>query len=185
MVTYCPNFQIKSPRNGRDENSPMSHLIDDNTKLWKLDLVDEFFNEEEAFVIKFIPISKSSLQDAKTIWTRRNNEFHAEARKSSLISARFVLQFIEDFNKAQTKIRPSILNSTARWRPPRCGAFKVNFDAAFDSFTKTNGVGVVIRDSKGAVMGAMASSKKWIYELFMIEPYAILYALDFASNMGF
>ncbi|XWS49973.1 hypothetical protein CRYUN_Cryun12cG0048400 [Craigia yunnanensis] len=47
------------------------------------------------------------------------------------------------------------------------------------------GIGVVIRDKEGAVLGAYASSKICVGDPFMIEVSAVLSALEFALHMGF
>ncbi|XP_030924737.1 uncharacterized protein LOC115951725 [Quercus lobata] len=43
-----------------------------------------------------------------------------------------------------------------KWSPPAEGGYKANFDAAFFESSELAGIGVVVRDSSGNVMGALS-----------------------------
>ena len=47
-----------------------------------------------------------------------------------------------------------------------------------------NGVGVVIRDYEGEVLGAYASKKTGFVDSFMVDAKAVVCALEFAYEMG-
>ena len=42
-----------------------------------------------------------------------------------------------------------------QWRPPDLNSYKANFDAAVFQATNTVGIGIIIRDSNGDVIGAL------------------------------
>ena len=50
----------------------------------------------------------------------------------------------------------------AKWEPPAAGNYKVNVDGAFDHGKA--GVGVLIRDSEGEIIAAMACPQQQINE---------------------
>ena len=58
-----------------------------------------------------------------------------------------------------------------RWRPPKQGWYKVNTDGAIFEDIKSCGVGVVIRNEKGELMGAL--SKKFGLPLGGLEAEAM------------
>ena len=43
-----------------------------------------------------------------------------------------------------------------KWSPPTEGGYKANFDAAFFENSEMAGLGVVVRDSFGNIMGALS-----------------------------
>ena len=55
---------------------------------------------------------------------------------------------------------------------------------AWSKETNSNGVGVVIRDSEGEVLGAYASKQTRCVDSFIVEAKAAVCALDFAQEMG-
>nr|POF03085.1 hypothetical protein CFP56_43213 [Quercus suber] len=71
-----------------------------------------------------------------------------------------------------------------KWKPPEHGLVKVNCDGA--RFTKENsaGVGVVIRNSEGLVLGSLSKLVPQAYSPLEIEATAIATALEFASDLG-
>ena len=54
-----------------------------------------------------------------------------------------------------------------KWCPPRHGRYKVNVDGAMFTSQRSNGIGVVIRNENGQIMGAM--SKKLPLPLGALE----------------
>ena len=94
------------------------------------------------------------------IWNRRNNEFHGEARKNSEAAANFVKQYLREFNAVMAKVeddqgrwQPSQL-----WRPISNDVYKLNFDGAINLVERKGGIGIIIRNDEGAVMGAYAAA---------------------------
>ncbi|XVF61991.1 hypothetical protein PTKIN_Ptkin08bG0180400 [Pterospermum kingtungense] len=47
------------------------------------------------------------------------------------------------------------------------------------------GIGVIVRNSMGKVMGTLTASVNWVTDPTMVEAVAVVKALQFALNMGF
>ncbi|XWS33068.1 hypothetical protein CRYUN_Cryun22dG0046700 [Craigia yunnanensis] len=78
------------------------------------------------------------------------------------------------------------LNHThLQWRPPEPGVLKINFDGSVNKETRKGGLGVIIMDEKGEVMGAHASNMLCFPDSFTVEAYAVVRAVYFALEMGF
>ena len=72
-----------------------------------------------------------------------------------------------------------------RWRAPPVGFVKANFDGANSDISRLSGVGVVIRDSDGAVLASCAKKIDQAYKAEDTEALAALKALTFAHELGF
>nr|POE85803.1 hypothetical protein CFP56_07142 [Quercus suber] len=69
------------------------------------------------------------------------------------------LRFLRDFANARTPTRQQQLPIPAqrvRWIPPISPRYKVNYDGAIFKEIEAAGLGVIIRDSVGSVIGALA-----------------------------
>ncbi|XVF19759.1 hypothetical protein REPUB_Repub11eG0138500 [Reevesia pubescens] len=71
------------------------------------------------------------------------------------------------------------------WHPLPQGIYKVNSDRAFDNGEKACGIGVVIKDSQGYVMGAHIEKLVLTTDPFMTKAKVANKALEFAWEMGF
>nr|POE97331.1 hypothetical protein CFP56_49462 [Quercus suber] len=71
-----------------------------------------------------------------------------------------------------------------QWRPPDLHSFKANFDAAVFQATNTAGIGVIIRDSNGEVIGALSMPIPLSQSVAELEALACLRAVQFALEIG-
>ncbi|XP_022754074.1 uncharacterized protein LOC111302415 [Durio zibethinus] len=71
------------------------------------------------------------------------------------------------------------------WKAPKYNHYKVNFDGAFRAATREAGIGVVIRDYKRDVLGAMSRPVTNVDNAMHVERLAVVKAIEFASYMGF
>ena len=71
-----------------------------------------------------------------------------------------------------------------RWCPPTTDVCKVNFDAAVFRTSNTVGLGVVVRDSSGAVIGVLSVPISLGSSVAELEALACLRAVQFASEIG-
>ena len=77
-------------------------------------------------------------------------------------------------------------NSTqTRWRPPTQGMVKINCDGATFRDQKKSGIGVVIRDNNGMVLGSMSKQLPQLYSALEVEAMAASTTLLFASQLSF
>ncbi|KAK2644115.1 hypothetical protein Ddye_019310 [Dipteronia dyeriana] len=70
------------------------------------------------------------------------------------------------------------------WSPPPLGVFKINTDATIDVAKMRTGIGIIARDSSGAVMASSAQMVRVNYELQIAEAIAILRGVQFALEAG-
>ncbi|KAG6639486.1 hypothetical protein CIPAW_10G104200 [Carya illinoinensis] len=68
--------------------------------------------------------------------------------------------------------------SSQPWKPPMWPNYKVNFDAAFDQASGRMGIGVVIRDSEGEVLGCLTTPKEHVSSVFQAESYDLHRAME-------
>ena len=81
--------------------------------------------------------------------------------------------------EAPTYPRPS-----KSWQPPDMSMLKINIDAVSCKHTRRMGIGVVIQDSLGFVIGAMADIVQGCFELYIDECLAIRNSLVFGYESG-
>ena len=121
---------------------------------------------------------------AWAIWNRRNqlrfNEAPCPLNQILLLSR----DRKKEFQRIHTAtVTPQHRNHT-RWKPPEQGLYKINYDGAV--FTQQNraGLGVVIRDSEGAVMASMSQQVPLPTTVAQVEALAARRAAVFALEIG-
>ncbi|PON79574.1 hypothetical protein TorRG33x02_235290, partial [Trema orientale] len=72
-----------------------------------------------------------------------------------------------------------------RWKPPDAGLLKLNTDAAFSLELNTIGIGIVVRDFRGQVLGCASISLAKASSPFVAELLAFKEGQRFAINNGF
>nr|XP_023876693.1 uncharacterized protein LOC111989131 [Quercus suber] len=71
-----------------------------------------------------------------------------------------------------------------KWRPPPANVAKINFDGAVFSKENNSGIGVVVRNEQGLVLGSCSKRLLQAYSPIEIETMAAATALAFASELG-
>ncbi|KAK9989613.1 hypothetical protein SO802_029852 [Lithocarpus litseifolius] len=89
-----------------------------------------------------------------------------------------------EFQRAQTPAEPRIARPRTRWLAPPNESFKINFDGAVFKDKDRAGIGVIIRDSRGLVMGSMSQVVPLPQTIVELEALAALKALEFAADLG-
>ena len=120
------------------------------------------------------------------IWSRRNSVRVGESSIEINQIRKKAEEFLHDFKKANGSkvhrlIRPV---SPVRWIPPIFPLYKVNFDGAFFSKTGAAGLGVVMRDHSGNVIGAMTERVRIPSSPAVVEALACRRALFFAKELS-
>ena len=72
-----------------------------------------------------------------------------------------------------------------RWTDPPTGFVKANFVGANSEASRLSGVGVVLRDSNGAVLASCVEKIDQVYKPEDTEALAALKAVTFAHELGF
>nr|XP_023927404.1 uncharacterized protein LOC112038782 [Quercus suber] len=71
-----------------------------------------------------------------------------------------------------------------KWRPPPVNVAKINFDGTVFSKENKSGIGVVVRNEHGLVLGSCSKRLLQAYSATQIEAMAAATALAFASELG-
>ena len=107
------------------------------------------------------------------IWNNRNLYKHEGRCKPAKVLAREAIRYAEEYRHGNSQTiqtpgqRPRL---GSQWRPPELGWYKINVDATIFKEEGSFGVGVVIRNEDGCLMGAM--SKKLPFPLGPMEAEA-------------
>nr|POE55977.1 hypothetical protein CFP56_62806 [Quercus suber] len=182
-----------------DEDSRVSSLIDQDNFTWKVPLVKELFLPHEAELILSINLSSRRPPD-RIAWAPTPSDFcyycvEYLEQKNALIFGRSALpvdqicssagNLLQEFLAAQdTETALPNPPSPQRWCPPMTDVCKVNFDAAVFRSSNLAGLGVVVRDSSGAMIGALSAPTPLGSSVAELEALACLRAVQFASEIG-
>ena len=95
-------------------------------------------------------------------------------------------QHLADFVKANCTERDPVKKSTAStWQAPEIGVVKVNSDAAWCSKMKKFGLGSVIRDYTGKVLGSVATPIHSLVSVAVAESWALERGILLAKHLGY
>lgn len=120
------------------------------------------------------------------IWSKRNLDRCGEKFVEIINIRGRANTLLQDFFAAQN---PRLLTSTisiraVRWIPPISPHYKINFDGACFSTKGAAGLGAVIRDASGKVLGALAQRIKKPISAATVEALACHRVMFFAKDEG-
>ncbi|XP_042974616.1 uncharacterized protein LOC122306248 [Carya illinoinensis] len=124
------------------------------------------------------------------LWKRRNEVIFQNEFTSPLSLMKQVNQKLQDLKLLQhpTQIIPAMQEERVEplqvWKAPPYGYYKINWDAAVDHKNQRVGIGVIIRDSDGQVIGTMRKNKFLNPDPHLAEACAALHAVLLGSNIG-
>lgn len=119
------------------------------------------------------------------VWSRRN-----AARTEEPILDYHQIQtransYLLEFKSAKECERKAVAegSTSIRWRPPSPNYYKINFDGVVFSDVEAAGLGIVIRDSFGRVIGSLAERVPLLSSAATVEALACKRALLFANQL--
>ncbi|XP_030968482.1 uncharacterized protein LOC115988978 [Quercus lobata] len=118
------------------------------------------------------------------IWGRRNkchfNEPSLPPEKLYEAAAAVLAEFQgrTEAKPGRKKIQPQ------RWTPPEQGVYKANYDGAYFVEEEKAGIGVVIRNELGQVMGSLAEKIEMPSTVEVLEALAARRAMIFMEELG-
>ncbi|KAL5567922.1 hypothetical protein UlMin_024497 [Ulmus minor] len=120
------------------------------------------------------------------IWFRRNKWIHEQIWLDDESCFSWARQHLADFVKANCSERDPVKKSTAStWQAPEIGVVKVNSDAAWCSKMKKFGLGSVIRDYTGKVLGSVATPIHSLVSVAVAESWALERGILLAKHLGY
>ena len=129
---------------------------------------------------------KLFLVQACFIWSQRNKIIHGGKLQSPTQLNKRALDLLAEFQQAQEQLTIVSRTSTeSRWCPPPISRFRLNFDSAIFFDLKCSGIGDIIHNEKGEVMGAMSAKGSQGEDSMEAEVLACRRALEFAIDIGF
>lgn len=78
---------------------------------------------------------------------------------------------------------PQQRHQPSHWQRPSPGVYKLNFDASFGTYGR-DGLGMIARDSDGAVIVAATMSHVCVHSAVLAEAGALLWSLKLAIDLG-
>ena len=91
---------------------------------------------------------------------------------------------LSEYQTKTTPRQPMAPSVTVKWKPTRSDFYKVNYDGAVLKDSGEAGIGVVIRNEKGEVMGSLAEKIKKPDSVEVLEALAARRAILFATELG-
>ncbi|XP_042939466.1 uncharacterized protein LOC122274496 [Carya illinoinensis] len=125
----------------------------------------------------------------RLIWTRRNEVVHGKAFRhpnSIVIKAQDDLSCYKMANQDHVSCRATETSkSLQKWTTPPEGEYKLNWDAAINQPLNQVGIGAIIRDCSGQVLGTMLARRELNLSPFTAEAYVVMMAVIFCKEAGF
>jgi hypothetical protein len=125
---------------------------------------------------------------ARHIWFRRNSVVFGGDMVSPVVVVQRAKDQVEAFCSAfQRQLIPNAESAShyvVQWMKPLEGFVKINWDASVNKSQKKMGVGVVVRDSDGAVVAMYCLTKGFITSPSTAEAVGAWAAVDLAQRLG-
>ena len=118
------------------------------------------------------------------IWNQRNKLRLNERCLPSEIFLEVARAYLSDFQSKFQKTEVQQPKGSKKWRPPRDGMYKTNYDGTIFAESEEAGIGVIIRDIKGLEIAALAEKIPYPGSVEVLEALAARRAARFALEVG-
>ncbi|KAF5465302.1 hypothetical protein F2P56_015322 [Juglans regia] len=160
-------------------------------KVMKMAMQHDLFREVWDQLSEKLP--KAELQVAGSItrllWHRRNEVVHGKELRHPNSILHKAYEDTRLFKVAKNQVNPLGVNlcpeDKLSWKKPPDGKYKINWDAAINVSLGVLGIGAIIRDSQGMVLGTIRARRFISVSPFKAEAYAMLMAIIFCKDTGF
>ncbi|XP_035547372.1 uncharacterized protein LOC118348908 [Juglans regia] len=123
----------------------------------------------------------------RLIWARRNDVLHGKAFKHPreiIAQPRTELTLHNETMQKMVDDNSENMTRVLEWTKPAAGCLKVNWDVAVQMRMGRIGIGVIIRDHHGLVIGALRANRPLKGSVFDAEAYGLLLACVFCKEIG-
>ncbi|XP_042983344.1 uncharacterized protein LOC122312724 [Carya illinoinensis] len=125
----------------------------------------------------------------RLIWTRRNKVVHGKEFRHP----NSIIHMAQDDLKCFKLARQNNSNGQGaefsgrnqRWTTPPEGLYKLNWNAAINQSLGLIGIGAILRDCNGQVLGTIRARRNLNVSPFTAEAYAMMMAVLFCKEAGF
>ncbi|KAK3228880.1 hypothetical protein Dsin_000761 [Dipteronia sinensis] len=114
------------------------------------------------------------------VWFIRNAGLHGKQQMDISDVVDWATNFLVEYKNSssgESVVQRQIRGGPAKWSPPCPGVYKINCNAAIDSKNSQIGVGIVIKDSYGAVMASSSQVFAAAYNTQITEAMGLLRAI--------
>ncbi|XP_042939340.1 uncharacterized protein LOC122274360 [Carya illinoinensis] len=201
---WLPRPHILTSNNGRSPVADVTRvedLIDPNLRRWDVRLLANLFSQECVETIRTIPIRLGHREDRLSWECTSNGMFTVKsashlhrALQPSHESGPSASPTREGFWKSLWKLQsskskgppksdqPCLLTSDLE-NPPE-GYYKLNWDASLNTIEGLVGVGAIIKDNCGRVMGTLKARREVTLSPYAAEAYALMLVVLFCKESG-
>ncbi|XP_061993511.1 uncharacterized protein LOC133711397 [Rosa rugosa] len=118
------------------------------------------------------------------VWKERNKRLW-NGRFASLDQLAFqVTSFYHLHRSVQAPSRRVVGRGNSQWTPPSPGWLKANCVGIYDASSHSGGIGVVLKDSSGSIVGGVCSKVRWVSNLPTVEVSACRAACNLVDRFG-
>ncbi|KAL4324712.1 hypothetical protein GQ457_11G026530 [Hibiscus cannabinus] len=166
---------------------------DSSTALCQAGFNGSLLSTDQVTVVGWLGLAASSLSLSSFalllsilwgLWRRRNTWVHERSLYPLHLVVEEAVLLCHDYASASASAQVSPLAAAAppHWRPPPVGSIKVNVDGAFLPSARLGAIGVIARDSSGAVLGGFAKPIPSQGPASTVEVAALFAGLEFAID---
>lgn len=122
------------------------------------------------------------------IWQKRNNLKQSKGNKDTkqilqdILSAAHRFMIENEWEKTNHGKRSETLPSHGRWIPPGSSQWKLNVDVAWFEASNSSGVGWIVRDSEGSLIGAGSKKTSGRLKIKMLEAMTVVEGFSIVSE---
>ncbi|XP_042939421.1 uncharacterized protein LOC122274452 [Carya illinoinensis] len=123
----------------------------------------------------------------KRIWTRRNELYHGKGFTHPTSLYQQAIEEVSIFRESlvtDQETKKQAGSAGHKWSKPMQNSYKLNWDAAVRAKEGRVGIGVIVRDFQGQVVGTVRAQRPLRGTPFNAEAYGLLITAEFSKDLG-